>query len=202
MSPLINFEVLWTDSRTPQRKELLQHHAGVLPLGHAPGHHHYCEKGVEMKFPRLLLPLLIPVFLILSLRAAHISTAGAGTKAPKTVKALSCSAADVQHALNQANDGDTVSIPAGTCHWTTGIQYVLVGSLTMTGAGDQSLGGGDKTIIVDDMNPHGDPPLILITTAAGQTFRFTGITLRGGSMKTTYNGAIRITGTSKAVRVD
>ena len=71
------------------------------------------------------------------------------------------------------------------------------------GAGDQRLGGGDKTIIVDDINTlGGDPPLLLIQTAVGQTFRLTGMTIRGGSMSITSNGAVRIVGSSKAVRVD
>ena len=155
-----------------------------------------------MTFPRLLLPSLALVLGIFLFRGPQVSTASANTTAAKTVNAASCSTSDVQRALNQAHDGDTVLIPAGICHWTTGIRYALAGSLTIMGAGDQSLGGGDKTIIVDDVNTLGDPPLLLIQTAVGQTFRLTGMTIRGGSMSITSNGAVRIVGSSKAVRVD
>jgi polygalacturonase len=35
------------------------------------------------------------------------------------IHAASCSQEDVQAAIDAANDGDTVSVPAGTCTWTT-----------------------------------------------------------------------------------
>ena len=38
-----------------------------------------------------------------------------------TLTAITCSQTDVQTALTNAQDGDTVAIPAGTCTWTSGI---------------------------------------------------------------------------------
>ena len=67
-----------------------------------------------------------------------------------SITAASCSASDVQAALNQAHAGDTVNIPAGTCHWTTGLLWTAPANVTIRGAGDSSLGGGDRTVIVDD----------------------------------------------------
>jgi hypothetical protein len=155
-----------------------------------------------MRFPRLLFIVLALVLSLFWFRGVHVSVARANSSTPKTIKAASCNTSDVERALQQANNGDTVYIPAGICHWTIGIRYTLVGSLTIMGAGDQSLGGGDKTVIVDDINRPDDPPLLLINTAVGQTFRLTGTTIRGGDMRITSNGAVRISGNSKAVRVD
>src|SRR5208337_2610859 len=36
------------------------------------------------------------------------------------ITAASCSQANVQTAMNSANDGDTVIVPAGTCTWSGG----------------------------------------------------------------------------------
>jgi hypothetical protein len=135
--------------------------------------------------------------------------------------AASCSHTDVDDCLNgtgantchlpggstgthTAANGDTIFIPAGTCHWTTGIKSILSGSLTIMGAGNQTLGGGDMTVIVDDINvtDGSDPPLLALATAAGQTVRLTGLTIQGGAMSLTSNGAVRIHGNSEAVRVD
>lgn len=155
-----------------------------------------------MKFPRLLFPMLALIFFSLSFPDMFVITSSANSSTPQVIQATSCSTSDVQRALNQAGNGDTVSIPAGICHWTKGIEYTLVGSLTIMGAGDQSLGGGDKTVIVDDMDDRRDPGLLKINTVAGQTFRLTGLTIRAGTMRVTFNGAVRIAGSSKAVRVD
>ena len=43
---------------------------------------------------------------------------------------------DVQNALTDAQDGDTVVIPAGTCIWTgTGLSMTLAKSVTIQGGG-------------------------------------------------------------------
>jgi len=42
-----------------------------------------------------------------------------------TIQASTCTQADVQVAITSAGNGDTISIPAGACTWTT---YVVVGS--------------------------------------------------------------------------
>ena len=48
--------------------------------------------------------------------------------------AASCAAAAVQNAINVASDGDTVTVPAGNCTWTTMVSISNKG-LTLHGAG-------------------------------------------------------------------
>ncbi len=57
----------------------------------------------------------------------------AGNASAVTINTASCSRSDVQSAVNSANDGDTVNIPAGDCTWTS---YVAVAhEITIKGAG-------------------------------------------------------------------
>jgi hypothetical protein len=117
------------------------------------------------------------------------------------VPAASCNAADVQSALNQATDGDTVSIPAGTCTWTTAVTWTAPSNVTVQGAGDTSMGGGDVTVIEDGYATNA--PLWSITINASGTFRMTGLTLRhgtGGVFKT--NEVLFLSGLGKQMRVD
>ena len=104
---------------------------------------------------------------LVSLRASNITAA-------------SCNARDVQAALNLAQPGDTVNIPAGTCRWTTGIDWFTVpANVTIRGAGNGSLGGGDQTVIIDDFqSTHALIRLIPSTTGV---LRITGITFQGGN---------------------
>jgi hypothetical protein len=74
-----------------------------------------------------------------------------------TYPAASCSASAVQAAINSAASGDTVTIPAGTCTWTSGVTISGKG-ITVNGAGTSriiavsstslSLGTGSKTLSV------------------------------------------------------
>lgn len=56
--------------------------------------------------------------------------------------AASCNASDVQNAINSASEGDTVTIPAGTCTWTAGV--------TISGKGVDVIGAGSARIIARD----------------------------------------------------
>lgn len=117
------------------------------------------------------------------------------------ITATSCNASDVQAALNRAVDGDTVSIPPGTCHWTTGLTWTAPANVVLLGAGNVSIqGGGDATVIVDD-SPTGTP-LLTITTNANGTFRLAAITFQGGVGAVKENGIIQMNGQSKQMRVD
>jgi hypothetical protein len=118
-----------------------------------------------------------------------------------TITAASCSASDVQAALNSAAAGDTINIPAGICGWTTGVSWTAPPNVTVRGAGNLSiLGGGDATVIIDDY--VGGAPLIRILTDGTGTFRLAGLTVRGGSGSIKESGAIAIGGFSKQMRVD
>jgi hypothetical protein len=118
----------------------------------------------------------------------------------KTIAAASCNASDVQNALNQAGDGDTVTIPAGTCVWTTQVSWTAPANVTLRGAGDLSLGGNDSTVIVD--NYPGNTTLFSITTNALGTFRMTGITIQGGTGALKNNRVVEVKGLSKQFRMD
>jgi len=53
-----------------------------------------------------------------------------------TFAANTCSQSDVSATISAASDGDTVSVPSGTCTWGTSSTYVLVNkAITLQGAG-------------------------------------------------------------------
>jgi hypothetical protein len=112
--------------------------------------------------------------------------------------APSCSASDVQTALNSAGAGDVISIPAGTCNWTTQVAWTAPANVTVLGAGSLStLGGGDTTIIQDNY-ASGSP---LLTITANTSMRIAGLTVRGGSGSLKSNGVVFISGNS-TLRLD
>jgi hypothetical protein len=130
--------------------------------------------------------------------ALLLSTVFATEVEAKVVAALSCNQTDVQNALKQAANGDIVTIPAGTCTWTTPLYWTAPANTTVQGAGIGS------TIIIDDVNRSAtDEGVLIIQIAAGNratdVFQLTGITFRGSgnSYATTYNGSVRIGGTSQ-----
>jgi hypothetical protein len=121
-----------------------------------------------------------------------------------TVSAASCSQANVQSALSQAVDGDTVMIPAGTCTWTSTVS-VSGKAITVMGAGSQSIvGGGDVTVILDGVSHSPtDNPMLSISASTGQSLRLSAITFKSGSGNPgSFNGAIRISGSTTSLRVD
>jgi hypothetical protein len=122
-----------------------------------------------MKLPRLLLRVLALVTAIFLWQCVLASA----TTTSKTINAASCNAPDVQRALNQAHDGDTVAIPAGTCTWTS--------TLTVTNA-INLIGSGDRTKIVDNINRSGckDYPAIFMNISANLPWRLGNFTLEGG----------------------
>ncbi len=114
------------------------------------------------------------------------------------------SSSDVQTKITGSSSGDTVTIPAGTFHWTTQASVTAPANLTLKGAGTSATGGGDQTVIIDDYASAN--PLMLLTISTTGTFRMTGITVQSGTGTTKDNGTITIgqsVGTSPAnVRVD
>jgi len=60
----------------------------------------------------------------------------------QTVSAASCNTSDVQNAINSATEGETVTIPSGTCTWTSGV--------TISGKGIALRGAGSGRIIAYD----------------------------------------------------
>jgi hypothetical protein len=122
---------------------------------------------------------------------------GAGT--PAAVSA-SCTQVDVQAAIDSAQDGDTILVPAGTCSWKAGIT---------TSKGVTLLGAGiGQTIIEDNVSSENEGSnstgsIFRLKTEAGQAYRISGFEFRAGARLTKLtSGIINLSGESSAVRID
>jgi len=134
--------------------------------------------------------------------------------------AVSASESDVLAALpsnSNTNATVTVNIPSGTSNWTTGFSYTLpsaVTSLTIQGATVVSCTGtagtssyacsaSDSTNIVDTY--AGNNSLMVFTVGTGKTLRFTGVTMKGGTLgggNSKFNGFVQILSGGGEVRYD
>jgi hypothetical protein len=103
-----------------------------------------------------------------------------------TINAASCSASDVQAAINAASDGDTVQIPVGACTWSSPVstsnkRLVLAGS-------------GSKDTVITASNTN----RLNVPNNQGQTVTIKDFKLRGVAG---VSGLVRITGTVKDFRI-
>jgi hypothetical protein len=132
--------------------------------------------------------------------------------AQSTITAASCNESDVAAAVSKATtDGDVVSIPAGTCAWSTDLVVTMTNSITIEGAGAENASGwypsltttGSDQTIIEDADSSGNA-IMQITTVSGKSFRLTGIAFHWDSSNsgTAYNGVVELYGTSQAVRID
>lgn len=126
----------------------------------------------------------------LSAALALVSFAGAAPAA--VINASSCSSSAVQSALNSAQAGDTVQIPAGTCNWTTSVTRSVPANVQIIGAGTSATGGGNQTVIVDNI-ASGSPLLRLEIPSTG-VVRISGITFRSGSGTVKDGGTVTLYG--------
>lgn len=109
-----------------------------------------------------------------------------------TIKAASCSQADVAAAIALAEDGDTVSVPAGTATWTTGLSLGSK-SLILIGA------GSEETIITDNVSLYA----IDLLAEEGKSYRISGFTfVRGTVAKTGQMTCIFLRGETDQLRID
>ncbi|HEY1789399.1 MAG TPA: hypothetical protein VGJ73_14665 [Verrucomicrobiae bacterium] len=109
------------------------------------------------------------------------------------VNANSDSLSDVQSAVNQANPGDTVNVPAGTATWT--------GTLTVNND-IQIIGAGvGRSTLVDNV-PRGNGTLISWNTVSNGFCRLSGFSFNYLNTSVAYGGTVGIGGYSHAVRVD
>lgn len=121
----------------------------------------------------------------------------------QTINAASCSSSAVQTALNSvAADGTTVVIPScSATSWTTAVTYNQVYSTTIQGqsttSGTCAPGG---TCTPTDSTNITLSSRFSVTTAAGKSFRLTGISFTVSSGPS--YGATNFSGASTAVRVD
>ena len=97
-----------------------------------------------------------------------------------------------------AHDGDTITLPAGTFIWITGVSLTkgitVSGQTTITGAGTANCTANDQTIIIDEKSRNGARALFKATIATGKSFRLTGITFKRGSITQVGNGGAIRTG--------
>ena len=121
-------------------------------------------------------PRLVALFLAIAF-APHLGA---------TVYHYDGSEANVQaiHDTN-AHDGDTITLPAGTFIWITGVSLTkgitVSGQTTITGGGTANCTANDQTIIIDQKSHLGGGKVLKATIPAGKSFRLTGITFRNGT---------------------
>ena len=137
-------------------------------------------KGAGMRRTKLLLFSLILLCLATPARAADINAA-------------SCSASDVQTAINSASEGDRVLVPAGNCPWADSPRVIISGKgITLQGAG---IG---QTVITDDVAT--DAVIEIVAANTHGVIRVTGFTFdRNNTSKAGNNGTIHISATTDAL---
>jgi len=129
----------------------------------------------------------------------------------QTINVASCSQTDVQKAFNSiTNSTRTVNIPVGTCHWTSKVSLnvpsgdpnlSVIGAGTCTGTPASSC--NDATTIIDDDSTDSDVLLVLrISSTFSAKFRFSGISIKGGTGSLKQNGTVAVGGNSHNVRLD
>jgi hypothetical protein len=131
--------------------------------------------------------LFIVSILLLSIPGHALSVTAAHNQAPvraasNILYAASCSQADVQAAIDAASDGDGVSIPPGTCNWSSSVTVPPAKGLIIQGAGI------DQTIILNG--------IFWINTGRGKFYRLSGLTLNAAGW------TIFVCGSSNRWRID
>jgi hypothetical protein len=137
------------------------------------------------------------------------------------VTAASCSESDVSAAWASLTPSTTTftipSCPSGAS-WTSQLFLTVPsGSTNLTVQGSTTISANcgappaltsactaiDNTVLTDNCTTCGSGPLWQITTAsASSKFRFTGITIKGGTGVQEFNGQLSLSGNSQSVRVD
>jgi hypothetical protein len=80
-----------------------------------------------------MLKIQLKPIIIFSLFFLFAFLATAKSVGAMTINAASCSYSDVNSAINAASEGDTVTVPSGSCTWTA--QLTITKGITLQGAG-------------------------------------------------------------------
>jgi hypothetical protein len=100
---------------------------------------------------KALVTMAIAALLACGLALLSVDTMAAKRRVA-IIPAASCSQSAVQSALNSASDGDTVTVPAGSCSWTSAVEFGTK-EVTLQGAGIGSTNitcnGGGQCIGMD-----------------------------------------------------
>jgi hypothetical protein len=134
---------------------------------------------------------------LLQVIAVFLVLCGFNSMKAAVINANSPSLSDVQAAVNQSHDGDTVNVPAGTAIWASNL--LINDSISLIGAGSNS------TFIVDNnANRSISGCLINASVDNNAEFRISGFCFEGANNGEAedYNGEIEIGGTCFQVRVD
>jgi len=130
-------------------------------------------------------------------RSAIVVWIWSGFSALGTVYHSDGSAASVQGLHNQLLNGDTITLPAGTFTWTTGVNFTK--AINVVGAG---IG---RTTINDNVPKNGTQASVLwrFDVAKGKSIDISGFTVHGQAQDTQgwQLGTLAIRGSSHAVRV-
>lgn len=141
----------------------------------------------------------------LTCSSAIVILTWSGFSALGTVYDSDGSVASVQYLHdNWAQDGDTITLPAGTFSWTT--RVTITKGITLSGQSTTDpvhKTADDQTIILVGTGGTGNDPLINLNSAAGKSYRITGVTFRTGRTGVVNsNGMVILNGNSQSVRVD
>jgi hypothetical protein len=109
---------------------------------------------------------------------------------PTAILASDGSAQSVQAKHDQANDGDTITIPAGNFTWS--IKVIITKSITIQGAGK------DATTITSALNTN----RFELNTVDGKKYRITGIHFVSPTGLQNNMGTIWLKGFSHLIRID
>src|SRR5437773_2126900 len=178
--------------------------ASNFDLPFQPRPNHARPSGRE-NLPGRKLSSVLTALLLAASGAMQAATASGATP-PATINARSPSFADVSTAINTANAGDTVVIPAGTAIWTSTLN-ITKGITLMGQTTTDSVAGtaADKTIIQDNVTRgSAGTPVIKVQSVLGQSYRISGITFQpySATIKDNANGQVYLGGNSQAVRID
>lgn len=123
-----------------------------------------------------------------------------GLKAQTTIAAASCKVRDVQHAVNHARSGDTVTVPAGTCVWKSGLSV---------SRGINIIGAGEGSTVIES-NVFSETFISVSLPSASSFFRLSSMALepapglvapRGGAFAIKLIGTCSSTG-CPSIRLD
>lgn len=129
----------------------------------------------------------LPILLVLLIFGGSNSVKAA------IINATNVSLSAVQAAVNSAQPGDTVDVPAGTATWTSTL--TINTDIQLIGAG---IG---QTVVIDGGSPNA-LQLISYTCSSNHFDRISGFTFQGTANNQPYNGSIFIDGTCHAFRLD
>jgi hypothetical protein len=151
------------------------------------------------------------LLLIFTLCASY--TYAACSSSGTTLTAASCGSTDVAACFSAATASTTlITIPPGTCTWTTGDSFTVPTSMSLTIQGSTTITGNcspqsstctaaDNTVIID--NYASTNPLLSITTQSGCTLlRVTGLTFEGGTGSVKQTGMLQVGGSCHNFRLD